>query len=72
MLDLEQLVMHPDHRKRGARWPIVEWDNRKADELGIGSCVESVPSVVPFYEAVGYTSTDCLGTNVSIGNQGPE
>lgn len=31
-----------------------EWGIRKADELGLESCVESVPFAVSFYEKVGY------------------
>lgn len=36
------------------------WGIRKADELGLESCVESVPFAVPIYERLGYGKIDSL------------
>ncbi|KAI0410705.1 hypothetical protein F5X98DRAFT_381504 [Xylaria grammica] len=71
-LELEQLVVHPDHREKGVGTLLVKWGNEKADELGLESCVESVPFAVPIYERLGYGNVDSLNPDVAIQNPSPK
>ncbi|CAJ2509239.1 Uu.00g142650.m01.CDS01 [Anthostomella pinea] len=67
-LELEQLVVHPDHRNQGAGRMLTEWGIQKGDELGLESCVEAVLSAVPIYEKLGYGNVDGLDPDVSVAN----
>ncbi|KAI1357185.1 hypothetical protein F5Y08DRAFT_324827 [Xylaria arbuscula] len=67
-IELEQLVVHPNHREKGVGALLVHWGNKKADELGLESCVESVPFPVPFYEKLGYGNMDQLNPDVAVEN----
>ncbi|KAI0896465.1 hypothetical protein F4806DRAFT_464652 [Annulohypoxylon nitens] len=67
-IELEQLVVHPDHRKRGAGKLLVDWGVQKADELGLETCVESVPFAVPIYEKYGFGNLDELKPDLSVPN----
>ncbi|KAI0015811.1 acyl-CoA N-acyltransferase [Xylariomycetidae sp. FL0641] len=71
-LELEQLVVHPEHRKRGAGKMLVEWGIHKADELGFECCVESVPFAVPIYERMGFRRGDRLVPDMSVPDPSPE
>ncbi|KAI0388589.1 hypothetical protein F5Y17DRAFT_195013 [Xylariaceae sp. FL0594] len=64
-LELAQLVVHVDHRRQGIGRLLLDWGKRKADSLGLESCVEAVPSSVPFYEAMGYGKMDVLVPDMS-------
>ncbi|KAI1078354.1 acyl-CoA N-acyltransferase [Whalleya microplaca] len=67
-LELEQLVVHPDHRRRGAGRMLTNWGIQKADELGLESCIEAVPFAIPMYEKYGYGHIDDLEPDVAIPN----
>ncbi|KAH8887245.1 hypothetical protein GQ53DRAFT_827414 [Thozetella sp. PMI_491] len=53
-IELEQIVVHPDHRQKGIRKILVDWGHRKADELNVECFVVSVPFAVPVHEKIGY------------------
>ncbi|KAI1389435.1 uncharacterized protein F4822DRAFT_200111 [Hypoxylon trugodes] len=65
-IELEQLVVHPDHRKRGAGKLLTDWGISRADELGLECCVESVPFAAPIYEKLGFGNVDGLIPDMSI------
>ncbi|KAI1371396.1 hypothetical protein F4677DRAFT_450513 [Hypoxylon crocopeplum] len=67
-LELEQLVVHPEHRRRGAGKLLMSWGIQKADELGLESCIESVPFAVPIYEKLGYGNAEGLKSDFTIPN----
>ncbi|KAI1415340.1 hypothetical protein F5Y13DRAFT_8128 [Hypoxylon sp. FL1857] len=67
-IELEQLVVHPDHRMRGVGKLLVSWGVQKADELKLETCVESVPYAAPFYEKLGFGSLDCLTPDLAVPN----
>ncbi|KAF2733242.1 acyl-CoA N-acyltransferase [Polyplosphaeria fusca] len=71
-LELEQIVVHPDHRERGAGKLLMDWGIAKADKLGLESCVQSVPFAVPLYEKYGYANLDTLDPDMSISNPSKE
>ncbi|KAI0197603.1 hypothetical protein F4808DRAFT_294423 [Astrocystis sublimbata] len=65
-VELEQLVVAKEHRLKGVATLLMNWGKQKADELGIDSCVESVPTAVPAYEKMGYGNVDSLRPDVAI------
>ncbi|KAI5923503.1 hypothetical protein F4810DRAFT_209018 [Camillea tinctor] len=67
-IELEQLVVHPDHRRRGAGRMLTNWGIKKADELGVETCVESVPFAIPIYEKYGFGNIDGLEPDVAVPN----
>ncbi|KAL7622779.1 hypothetical protein AAE478_006458 [Parahypoxylon ruwenzoriense] len=67
-VELEQLVVHPDHRRRGAGKLLLDWGIQKADELGLESCIESVPFAVPIYEKFGFGNAEVLNPDLVIPN----
>ncbi|KAK4207917.1 acyl-CoA N-acyltransferase [Rhypophila decipiens] len=71
-IELEQLVVLPTHRGRGAGKMLTEWGVQMADELGIETCVESVPFAVPFYEKMGYGNVAGLDPEVKVDDAGEE
>jgi GNAT superfamily N-acetyltransferase len=66
--ELEQLVVHPDYRRRGIAKLLVDWGVKKADRFGLESCVESVPFAVPVYEKLGFVNADSLLPDVGTEN----
>ncbi|KAI1329334.1 hypothetical protein F5Y16DRAFT_107035 [Xylariaceae sp. FL0255] len=64
--ELEQLVVAKDHRRKGIAALLVDWGKRKADEIGIESCVGSIPFAVPAYERLGYGKVDCLYPDLPV------
>ncbi|KAI1175952.1 hypothetical protein F4777DRAFT_295622 [Nemania sp. FL0916] len=64
--ELEQLVVAPDHRRKGVATLLTNWGKQKADELGIETCVESVPFAVPIYARLGYGNVGTLQPSVAI------
>ncbi|KAI0400015.1 hypothetical protein F4802DRAFT_620397 [Xylaria palmicola] len=67
-VELGQLAVAQEHRRNGVATLLMSWGKQKADELGIESCVESVPSAVPAYERLGYGNVDGLRPDVAIQN----
>ncbi|KAI1770989.1 hypothetical protein F4818DRAFT_454902 [Hypoxylon cercidicola] len=67
-IELEQLVVHPDYRKRGAGRLLTSWGLHKSDELGLETCVESVPFGVPIYEKYGFGNLECLNPDMAVPN----
>jgi GNAT superfamily N-acetyltransferase len=65
-------VVHPEHRRRGAAKLLMEWGIKKADELGVETCVESVPFAAPMYERFGLAHVDTLNPNLSVQDASPE
>ena len=45
---------------------LIEWGTRKADDLGLESCVESVPFALPIYEKCGFGNVDGLVPDMKI------
>ncbi|KAI0536261.1 hypothetical protein GGR58DRAFT_475765 [Xylaria digitata] len=67
-IELEQLVVAQDCREKGVATLLMNWGKQKADELGIESCIESVPFAVPIYERLGYGNVDSLRPDVAAEN----
>ncbi|KAI0378543.1 hypothetical protein F5Y04DRAFT_283772 [Hypomontagnella monticulosa] len=67
-VELQQLFVHPNHRKMGAGRLLVNWGKQIADELGLESCIEAVPFAVPAYERFGYGNVEELNPNLDIPN----
>ncbi|KAJ8131210.1 hypothetical protein O1611_g2414 [Lasiodiplodia mahajangana] len=59
-VELEQLAVAQEHRRKGVATLLMNWGKQGAGGLGIESCVESVPSAVRIYEKLGYGSVDSL------------
>ncbi|KAF2657387.1 hypothetical protein K491DRAFT_714424 [Lophiostoma macrostomum CBS 122681] len=67
-LELEQIVVHPDARGQGAGRMLLGWGVKKADELNLESCVESVPFAVPLYETCGFGTLEYLKPDFTTGD----
>ncbi|KAF2667561.1 hypothetical protein BT63DRAFT_456862 [Microthyrium microscopicum] len=53
---LELLAIHPDYQRMGAGKALVDWGNKKADELRLQGVVEATSFGVPLYEKCGFHS----------------
>ncbi|MCJ1313766.1 hypothetical protein MMC25_007446 [Agyrium rufum] len=69
---IEQIVTHPDHRRRGIANLLVKWGLEKADALGLETFVQGVPNSLPFYEAVGFVVTDRIEPDMSTSHPNAE
>ncbi|GAP90615.1 putative GNAT family acetyltransferase [Rosellinia necatrix] len=67
-VELEQLAVAQEHRRRGVATLLMNWGKQKADKLGVESCIESVPSAVPAYLSLGYGDVDDLRPDVAVEN----
>ncbi|KAI0911321.1 hypothetical protein F4823DRAFT_316450 [Ustulina deusta] len=65
-VELEQLAVAQEHRRHGVATILMNWGKQKADELGIESCIESVPFAVHIYEKLGYGNVDSLRPDVTV------
>lgn len=54
LLDLQILVTHPDHRRRGAGSQLIEWGTKRADERGLKCVLMSSPSGLGVYLKHGF------------------
>ncbi|OTB06975.1 hypothetical protein M426DRAFT_318340 [Hypoxylon sp. CI-4A] len=71
-VELEQLVVHPSYRNKGAGKLLLDWGIQEADKLGLECCVESVPFAVPFYEKFGFGNADGLKPDFATPNPSTE
>lgn len=53
-LDLQILVTHPNHRRRGAGSELIEWGTKRADERGLKCVLMSSPSGLGVYLKHGF------------------
>jgi GNAT superfamily N-acetyltransferase len=64
--ELDQVVTHPAHRRKGAAVLLMQWGIDKADQLGLEACIESVPSARPVYERYGFVVTDVIDVDMTV------
>ncbi|KAI0852433.1 hypothetical protein F5Y00DRAFT_258839 [Daldinia vernicosa] len=67
-IELEQLAVHPDYRKRGVGRLLTNWGIQKADDMGLECCAESVRFAVPIYERYGFGNVDYLDPDLTTSN----
>ncbi|KAI7720072.1 NAD(P)-binding protein [Hortaea werneckii] len=53
-IQLNVLVTHPKHERRGAATQLVGWGCEQADKLGVAMCLESTPTGLKLYERFGF------------------
>ncbi|GAB1739242.1 hypothetical protein NU219Hw_g3991t1 [Hortaea werneckii] len=53
-IELNILVTHPKHERRGAATQLVGWGCEQADQLGVAMCLESTPTGLNLYERFGF------------------
>ncbi|KAI7530586.1 hypothetical protein KC331_g14583 [Hortaea werneckii] len=53
-IQLNVLVTHPKHERRGAATQLVRWGCEQADKLGVAMCLESTPTGLKLYERFGF------------------
>ncbi|KAF2642894.1 hypothetical protein P280DRAFT_467030 [Massarina eburnea CBS 473.64] len=70
-MDLLGIVVHPDHRKRGAGRLLIRWGIDKADELGIETVVSSLQSAVGAYEKSGLGAIEVIPPDPSLKVESP-
>jgi GNAT superfamily N-acetyltransferase len=66
--ELEQIVVSTEYRRKGVGRMLIDWGLRKADEMGLETCIQSVPSSVPAYEATGFANLDCWTPDMNVPN----
>ncbi|KAI7482365.1 NAD(P)-binding protein [Hortaea werneckii] len=49
-IELNVLVTHPKHERRGAATQLLRWGCEQADKLGVAMCLESTPTGLKLYE----------------------
>ncbi|KAI7088378.1 hypothetical protein KC356_g3289 [Hortaea werneckii] len=53
-IELNVLVTHPKHERRGAATQLLRWECEQADKLGFAMCLESTPTGLRLYERFGF------------------
>ncbi|KAI6803780.1 NAD(P)-binding protein [Hortaea werneckii] len=53
-IELNVLVTHPKHERRGAATQLLRWGCEQADRLGVAMCLESTPTGLKLYERFGF------------------
>jgi N-acetylglutamate synthase-like GNAT family acetyltransferase len=69
--DLHSLVVHTEHRYRGAGKMLIRWGIAKADELGVETVVSSLPSARGAYEKSGLGYIEVIPPDESLNVENP-
>ncbi|KAF2815720.1 acyl-CoA N-acyltransferase [Mytilinidion resinicola] len=67
-LELDQLIVDPEHRRKGIGRMLINWGVKKADEMGVETVIESVPYAVPAYEHCGFECVEEVPLDFAIPN----
>ncbi|KAI7163480.1 NAD(P)-binding protein [Hortaea werneckii] len=59
-IQLNVLVTHPKHERRGAAMQLVGWGCEQADKLGVAMCLESTPTGLKLYKRFGFRTGKVL------------
>ncbi|KAI1144356.1 hypothetical protein F5Y05DRAFT_25111 [Hypoxylon sp. FL0543] len=64
-IELGQLCVHPDHRRRGVGRLLVSWGIRRSELLRLEFYSMSVPFAVPIFQKYGFCKLQCLDPDMA-------